>query len=76
MKVLRHLLALVAVIVVCPATIILVNMLVGYIFQPKGAAQFLYFYLDAWAIPGLVAGLLVGYRLSNLIEQPRKKDVG
>jgi len=74
MKVLRHLLALLAVSVVCPATIIFVNVFVGYVFQPKSAAAFLYFFLDAWAIPGLVISLLVGHRIANRIEQPRKKN--
>jgi len=74
MKVLRHLLALVAVAVICPAIIIFFNMLVGYIFNPRHAASFLFFYLDAWAIPGIVASLLVGHRLANWIEHPRKKE--
>ena len=74
MKILRHLLALVAVVVICPAILIFVNMLVGYIFQPMNASHFLFFYLDEWAIPGIVASLLVGHRICTGIERPRKKN--
>ena len=73
MKIWRHLLAIMVVAVICPATIVSVNMLIGYIFNPQGAAQFLFFYFDECAIPGIVASLLLSYRLATWIERPRKR---
>lgn len=74
MKILRHLLAILVLAVACPATIVGVNLIIGYLFNPQGAAQFLFFYLDAWALPGIAASLLVGYRLANWIEGSPKKN--
>lgn len=73
MILLRYLLATLALLIVWPAIAIFVNILIAYVFQPRGAAFFMFLFLDWHAIPGLVIGLLVGLRWFHHISQPWKK---
>ena len=62
MILLPYLFATVAHLIVWPAIGIFVNILIAYVFQPRGAAFFMFLSLDWHAIPGRVIGLLVEFR--------------
>jgi hypothetical protein len=70
MILLRVLLALVTIVIVCPAVLLFVNIVVLYLVQPKNPAMFLFVFVDEYAIPGLVASLLVAVRICHGFLRP------
>jgi len=71
MFILRCLLALFAVGVICPAVVVFVNIVVLWCFRPTNANLFLFFCVDEYAIPGLIASLLVGIYFVRGIMRPQ-----
>ena len=73
MKALRFIIALAALLFVWLVVSVGVGLLIGIIFQPKGGAHFLVFWLDWHALPGLAIGLVMGVRAFRAIAGNTKK---
>jgi hypothetical protein len=76
MKALRFVLAAVALVSVWLVVATGVGMLMGFIFPPRGdGAQFLFFWLDWRALPGLALGLWMGVRAYRAIASSPKAEL-
>ena len=74
MKVLRFIIATIALLFVWLIVAVGVGLLIGIIFQPKNGAHFLVFWLDWHALPGLAVGLVMGIRAFRAIAGDSKNE--
>jgi TRAP-type C4-dicarboxylate transport system permease small subunit len=76
MKVLRFIIAMIALLFVWLVVSVGVGWFIGIIFQPKNGAHFLGLWLDWHALPGLAIGLVMGVRAFRAIAGNMKKKQG